>query len=150
MLETRRITRRKVVLRTTARDSEKVQKQLDELLQSIAKLQLEVDEATQRKVDFEKQVEKLMRGYKIPKHEWGELVAQIVDTFSRTSKEVDPQKLYNKLNEKDFFSCVKVQLTELAKIMSEKEIEAIATIEHSKKTGDKFEIVRPKKKVSKK
>lgn len=150
MLETRRITRRKVVLRNTAREADLVTKQLDTLLQSIATLQQEIENAAQERVDLEKQVEKLMRGNKIKEHEWGELVARIVDVYSRTSKEVDPQKLYNKLNEKDFFSCVKVQLTELAKIMSEKEIEKIATIEHSKKTGDKFEIIRPKKKVSKK
>ena len=57
------------------------------------------------------------------------MAAEFKESFSNTKTEIDPKKLYSKMKDKDeFFSVVKVSLGELKQVMTEKEINQIATI----------------------
>lgn len=80
-------------------------------------------------------------------HEYGDWIAYYKEQKSNTSREVDPHKLYNKLSEKDFFACVKVSLTELATVMTESEINAIAKVIPGQVKGKKFTVERKAKKA---
>ena len=145
----RKIMRSRAAGRAALRGSEDSKKRLDKLLQSIAALEDQQQEIALQRLQLEQEVEQTLKAGGMTEYEWGPLVAHIVDVYSKASREVDPQVLYNKLKERDFFACVKVSMTELGKIMAPKEIEKIGKLTPARKTGTKFEIIRPKKKVSK-
>ena len=70
----------------------------------------------------------------------GKLLAELVDTFSRESRTIDPQRFWNSINEDDFWKCISVSVTEAKKVLAEKELNKISTVVEAKKTGQALKI----------
>lgn len=123
---------------------------INDRLQSIANIRKNMLEELEQVTALEKEVEELMAKGKIQEHEAFGLVAQFVEVKSNSSTEIDPAVLRKQLkSDKDFFSCVKVQMTAVKQFLSEREIAAIAKITPGKVTGTKFQVIQPKTKVGK-
>lgn len=142
------IRRTRAVARGVLRQENNHIKDIDERMQSIARIRQEMLAAAQQISELEKEVEELMKKGKLEEHQYLDLLAHFVETKTNASTFVDPKVLYAKLKDKnDFFSVVKVQVGELKSVMTEKEIEAVAKITPGKVTGTKFEIIVPKDKA---
>jgi hypothetical protein len=78
------------------------------------------------------------------------LRAEFVDTKTNDKREITVEELRKAMkNDKDFFACLKVQLTPLAQFFTELEISKMGTFTAGKVTGTKFQIIQPKTKVGK-
>lgn len=148
---TERILRRtRAVARGALRAEPTNLSDINSRLQSIADIRKNMLEELEQVTALEKEVEELMAKGKIQEHEAFGLVAQFVEVKSNSSTEIDPAVLRKQLKtDKDFFSCVKVQMTAVKQFLSEREIAAIAKITPGKVTGTKFQVIQPKTKVGK-
>lgn len=124
-----------------------VRKRADKILSVIEALEAEKTKAEAAIADRVAELEQTLTKAGIESHEFGDWAAYVKEQKTNATREVDPLKLYNKLSEKDFFACVKVSLTELAQVMTESEINAIAKVTPSKVKGKKFVVERKAKKA---
>lgn len=150
MSEDRIIRRTRAVARGALRQEDSHVKDIDERLQSIALARLAMATQLEEIAGWEREVEALMKQAKMSTHEAFGLVAEFVEVKTNQTKEVTVEACRKALkNDKDFYACLKVQLTTLKTFLSENEIDRIAKITPGKVTGQKFQIIQPKTKVGK-
>lgn len=125
-------------------------KDLNVQMQSIALELRKVEAANARIEELKGEVQALMDSLGLKEHEFQELIAKYTDEYTQPRRFVDPQKLYNKLNEKDFFAVVTVAIGKLEEVLSENEINKLAQQPKPQFKGTKFSIERTKAKAGKK
>ncbi len=125
---------------------------LNRSLQLIAKLNAEIAEIAQSIAEQEALIEKTLIDAKMQGHTNGVMSAQLKDVYSRESLDIEPEVLRDALagDDEKFYSCVKVSITELRKIMTEKEMRDIGVASEVKKTGTVLKIEAVKHKIVKK
>lgn len=139
--------------------SEAALKAIDNHLQLIAIAQERIDYLKNRiQPDINKEqaeidrlkgvLEAELKAAKLPGYTNGVMSASFQDIMSRASREIDAAKVQKALSPADFLKVVKVQVTELKTVMSEREINNVSITTPAKKTGTRFvvEKVEPKKK----
>lgn len=144
---------RRAVRRFRAHDQRKEtakaesRKKLDDVFAAIEELEAEKSKIEVGISENVERLQTLMKQAGLEVHEYADWIAYYKEQKTNTSREVDPHKLYNKLSEKDFFACVKVSLAELATVMTETEINAIAKVTPGQVKGKKFTVERKAKKA---
>lgn len=148
---TERIIRRtRAVARGALRQENTVLADINERMQSIAQKRLEMVSALEEIDTMEREVESLMKSAKMNEHEAFGLLAQFVEVKTNDSREITVEELRKAMkNDKEFFACLKVQLTPLKQFFTELEIRNLGTFHPGKVTGTKFQIIQPKAKVGK-
>ena len=122
---------------------------LNALLHEVSTEMRKIDKANERIEQIKEEVGPLLNTLGKESHEFEDMVAKIVKKMTQRSRVVDPMKLYNKLPEKDFFPCVKVQLEALKNILTDPEIDKIAKITEPQQVGTELKIERAKKAAGK-
>lgn len=122
---------------------------LVETLQSLANVFEQSAELEKQRAALEAQAETIMKEHKIGTWTEGMLKAEIKATYSNEKKEVDARALFNSkhMPREHYFECVKVQVGELGKYLSENEIKNLAKITPRALTGHKL-VVTPVKTVA--
>lgn len=148
---TERIIRRtRAVARGALRQENTVLADINERMQSIAQKRLEMVSALEEIDTMEREVESLMKSAKMNEHEAFGLLAQFVEVKTNDSREITVEELRKAMkNDKEFFACLKVQLTPLKQFFTELEIRNMGKFTPGKVTGTKFQIIQPKAKVGK-
>lgn len=90
-------------------------------------------------------VEELMRAHKMSTFDNGALIAEILETFSRQSRKVDPKIFRSKVTADEFWQCVSVDVTKAEEVMGKRALNGIADVTPAKSTGYVLKI-RPMKK----
>ncbi len=136
------------VAQAAANEKQQAENKITDDLKLIAKQQRLITEAATAIDAAEKRIAANLIVAKETNFTDGVLEAALVDVFSNEKKEIDPKTLFNHkgFKREDFFTVVKVQIGELAKVMAENEIKQIAKITTAKKTGTKL-VVKPIKTV---
>lgn len=124
------------------RQAQQAREEIDLHLKSIATLDDRIDSLLVELNAEHAKVEELLRAAKIDEHSDGRYKAMIEPVATRQSRTVDAKRFKNAVADKDFWSCIKVNITEAAKILSERELNDISTIEPGKITGYAFKLKR--------
>lgn len=90
-------------------------------------------------------IEQLMRDHKMSTFDNGAVIAEILETFSRQSRKVDPKIFRSKVNADEFWQCVSVDVSKAEEIMGKRALNGIADVTPAKSTGYVLKI-RPMKK----
>jgi prefoldin subunit 5 len=150
MAEERILRRTRAVSRGALRAVPTNTGDIEERMQSIARLQTEMTEKAEEVSRLTAEVEELMTTAKKTTHEAFGLVAEFVDVKTNSSTEVTVDAARKALKkDSEFYSVLKVQMAPLKKLLSEREITAISKVTPGAVTGTKFVITQPKKKVGK-
>lgn len=142
---TRRVTR-PVVSKQAGVDPATAKEKIDELLQTVAKVDAAIDLAVAQKDKAYKQIEELMRSANLSKHSNGVYDPEIYEAFSRQQRTIKPQKFRNAVTNDVFWECVDVNITRASKHLTEQEINDLSDIVPSKSEGFQFRIKAKKKK----
>lgn len=125
-------------------------KELNVKLQQIGLEMRKVEKANEAIENLKAEVQEMMTALRIESAEFEEISAKFVEEWTQARREVDAHKLYNKLNERDFLSVVKVQMGALATVLSENEIDKLCTTTPKTRKGTKFVVERTKAAAGKK
>lgn len=124
---------------------------IEERLQSLANLHAQAAEIADKIAADESVVMATMRENKMGVYTHAMLKAEVKQTFTNEKKEVDPRTLFNHKNmpREHYFDCVKVQIGELGKFLSDTEIRSIAKITEPVATGYTLKVTPVKPTISK-
>lgn len=64
----------------------------------------------------------------LPGYTDGKYIAEMKTPMGRESRTIDAKKFQKKVDPADFWSCVKIGVTEAKKVLSEKELDSISTV----------------------
>jgi hypothetical protein len=98
-------------------------------------LEAQLDEVMSHINEEHATVEKLMRDNNLSYHTNGVYEPEIVETFSRQDRTIDPKKFKNAVADKDFWSCVSIPVGAAKKVLSEKELATISDVVPPKLLG---------------
>lgn len=131
---------------TRAQQADTARERMDAHLQTIANLDVELDDVMARLEKEHEAVEKILRESKLGKHSDGKYTVSIDEVVSRSSRTVDPKRFKASVTDKDFWGCVSVSVTKAEKVLSERELNEISRIEPGKVTGYAFKLKRIERK----
>lgn len=150
MSEDRIIRRTRAVSRGVLRQVPTHMGDINERMQLIANAERDIAAKLEEIETAKSEIENLMTAAKMKTHEHLGYVAEFIETKTNEKKDVSVEAARKALkSDKDFYSVLKVQLGALGDVLSEREINAIATVTPGKVTGTKFQVVVPKKKAGK-
>lgn len=117
-------------------------------LKLIATLDAEQEELTRRRKEVEEGIQKIMEEGRLTEADDGVFKAEFKGSSGRATTEIDPKKFQKFLGPNradDFWSCVKVGVTEAKQFITEAEIPKVGTITPGKAGPSKLSISRKKK-----
>ena len=119
---------------------------LDISLKSIAEIEREIDDASERLALAHAEAEQHMRAANISEHSDGVYRATIEEKFTRQDTTIDPKKFKNAVADKDFWACCTIGVTKAQEVLGKKEIATIADVKPAKSLGHVFSVKPVKKK----
>lgn len=103
-------------------------KAITEKLKSISELMVDIGKLTAEREAAERELEALLKAASITHFSTPEATADIVTPSGKSSTNIDASKFYDAVDEKDFWECVTISVTKAKAVLSEREIQAIATV----------------------
>lgn len=104
------------------------EKRMHKLLQSIANIDRTVLEAAAERAREVESLYALMKTYRIPVLEDGGAIATIERPKGRATSVIDVRQFWDRVDEEEFFSAVKVSKEGASKVLSGKELEEITEV----------------------
>ena len=123
---------------------------INDQLKLIAKAEADIDDAQLRLTQAREEVERLLREANMDHHSDGVYIAEIVETFTRQSRTIDPKKLRVKAGDTAFWKCITVNIGKAEEFLSKKEMDDISDIVESKSTGFSLKVKKLEIKTRKK
>lgn len=120
-----------------------------ELLKSIAESDAAIDRAVEAKESALAQIEALLRDSKLPLVDDGNLLAELVEKFSRQQRTIKPKKFRTKVTNDQFWDCIDISVVRAAKYLGQKELDAISDVVPSKSLGHQLVVREIKHKTKK-
>lgn len=112
-------------------------------LQSIANLTLQIEELTAQKKNYETVLFNHMQDCNLTDLDIEKATASIARPMGRSSTYIDPKKAKQLVSEEDFFSMIKIGVTDAKKILSKQEFAKIAEVKPGE-LGDPVLIIKLK------
>lgn len=140
----RRAVHKNTAVAMAAQDSD-TRAQLNDVLQSIAIAEANVDAAVEKLSELHKQAEKLLRESRLTEHSNGAHVVALKETFSSQKTHLDPKRFKASVADADFWACIDVSITKAKSRLGEKEFFRIADVTPGKSNGVAFTIKAAKK-----
>lgn len=117
-------------------------------LKLIATLDAEQEELTRRRKEVEERIEKLMNDGRLSEADDGVFKAEYKQATGRSTTDIDPKKFQKFLGPNradDFWSCVKIGVTEAKQFITDAEIPKVGKVTPGKPGDFKLSVSRKKK-----
>lgn len=114
-------------------------------LQLIADAYVNIDAASAVKEKAEEEIDRLMRDNNMTVCEDEVMVASLKEVFSRQVRTIDPKKFKNEVPNDVFWATIEVPISKAEKVLSTRELNAIATIIPSTSNGYSLSVKKKKK-----
>lgn len=144
----------RVLRRTTAQvipdtTKEEAIAEIESCLQSIAKQNAIILAAATLNAENEKTITAALHRAKMVGWTTETMKAQLKNTYSRETRDIDPEAFAAEVDGETFYACIKVSVTEAKKFLTEAALDVLAPKAKAEKTGEVLEVTEVKRKVAK-